>query len=57
MHTTLPHQTNITNMTKITVAKGVGIAPKIMNATLNISLAAVAKIEIEEIEVSSNIMP
>jgi isocitrate dehydrogenase len=44
-------------MTKITVAKGVGIAPKIMSATLNISLASGAKIEIEKIEVGSNIIP
>lgn len=55
MNTTLPHQTNITNMTKITVAKGDGIGPEIMDATLNIILAAGAKIEIEEIEVGEKV--
>ena len=39
-------------MTKITVAKGDGIGPEIMDATLEIILAAGAKIEIEEIEVT-----
>lgn len=34
-------------MTKITVAKGDGIGPEIMDATLEIILAAGAKIEIE----------
>ena len=38
-------------MKKITVAKGDGIGPEIMDATLEIILAAGAKIEIEEIEV------
>jgi isocitrate dehydrogenase len=38
-------------MTKITVAKGDGIGPEIMDATLEIILAAGAAIEIEEIEV------
>jgi isocitrate dehydrogenase len=38
-------------MTKITVAKGDGIGPEIMDATLEIILAAGAKIEIEEIQV------
>lgn len=42
-------------MTKITVAKGDGIGPEIMNATLEIILAAGAKIEIEEIEVGENV--
>ena len=37
-------------MTKITVAKGDGIGPEIMDATLDIILAAGAKIEIEEIK-------
>ena len=36
-------------MTKITVAKGDGIGPEIMDATLDILLAAGADIEIEEI--------
>ena len=42
-------------MTKITVAKGDGIGPEIMDATLDIILAAGAKIEIEEIEVGEKV--
>ena len=42
-------------MTKITVAKGDGIGPEIMDATLKILLAAGAKIEIEEIEVGEKV--
>ncbi|MFN5345689.1 MAG: NADP-dependent isocitrate dehydrogenase [Bacteroidota bacterium] len=42
-------------MTKITVAKGDGIGPEIMDATLKIILAAGAKIEIEEIEVGEKV--
>jgi len=42
-------------MTKITVAKGDGIGPEIMEATLKILLAADAKIEIEEIEVGEKV--
>lgn len=42
-------------MTKITVAKGDGIGPEIMDATLAIILAAGAKIEIEEIEVGEKV--
>jgi len=42
-------------MTKITVAKGDGIGPEIMDATLNIILAAGAKIEIEEIEIGEKV--
>jgi isocitrate dehydrogenase len=38
-------------MTRITVAKGDGIGPEIMDATLKIIKAAGAKIEIDEIEV------
>ena len=38
-------------MTKITVAKGDGIGPEIMDATLHILKEAGAKLEIEEIEV------
>jgi isocitrate dehydrogenase len=41
-------------MTKITVAKGDGIGPEIMDATLKVILAAGAKIEIDEIEVAGN---
>lgn len=43
------------NMTKITVAKGDGIGPEIMDATLEILFAAGAKIEIEEIEVGEKV--
>lgn len=42
-------------MTKITVAKGDGIGPEIMDATLDIILAAGAQIEIEEIEVGEKV--
>ncbi len=42
-------------MTKITVAKGDGIGPEIMNATLDIILKAGAKIEVQEIEVGEKV--
>ncbi len=42
-------------MTKITVAKGDGIGPEIMNATLDIIMAAGARIDIEEIEVGEQL--
>lgn len=42
-------------MTKITVAKGDGIGPEIMDTTLEIIKAAGAKIEIEEIEVGEKV--
>ena len=42
-------------MTKITIAKGDGIGPEIMDATLEIILAAGAQIEIEEIEVGEKV--
>jgi len=42
-------------MTKVTVAKGDGIGPEIMDATLAIILAAGAKIQIEEIEVGEKV--
>lgn len=42
-------------MRKITVAKGDGIGPEIMDATLKIIVAAGAKIEIEEIEVGEKV--
>ena len=42
-------------MKKITIAKGDGIGPEIMDATLDIILAAGAKIEIEEIEVGEKV--
>ena len=42
-------------MTKITVAKGDGIGPEIMDATLEIILTAGAKIDIEEIQVGEKV--
>ena len=42
-------------MTKITVAKGDGIGPEIMDATLEILLAAGANIEIDDIEVGEKV--
>lgn len=42
-------------MQKITVAKGDGIGPEIMDATLNIIMAAGAAIKIEEIEVGEKV--
>ncbi|MCY7421408.1 MAG: NADP-dependent isocitrate dehydrogenase [Chitinophagaceae bacterium] len=42
-------------MIKITVAKGDGIGPEIMDATLEIILAAGANVEIEEIEVGEKV--
>ncbi|CAM4152620.1 MULTISPECIES: NADP-dependent isocitrate dehydrogenase [Flavobacterium] len=42
-------------MTRITVAKGDGIGPEIMDATLEIIKAAGAKIEIDEIEIGEKV--
>jgi len=42
-------------MKKITVAKGNGIGPEIMDATLNIILAAGARIKTDEIEVGEKV--
>jgi isocitrate dehydrogenase len=42
-------------MTKITIAKGDGIGPEIMGATLDIILAAGAQLEIDEIEVGEKV--
>lgn len=42
-------------MTKITVAKGDGIGPEIMDATLEILMAAGANIEVEEIKVGEKV--
>ncbi len=42
-------------MTRITVAKGDGIGPEIMNATLDIIKAAGAQLEIDEIEVGEKV--
>lgn len=50
----IKQKTKVT-MTKITVAKGDGIGPEIMNATLEIIMAAGADIEIEEIEVGGKV--
>ncbi|CCH53605.1 isocitrate dehydrogenase [Fibrisoma limi BUZ 3] len=42
-------------MTRITVAKGDGIGPEIMDATLDIILAAGAQLDIDEIEVGEKV--
>lgn len=42
-------------MTRITVAKGDGIGPEIMNATLSILTAAGAKFEMDEIEIGEKV--
>ncbi|MBN8578824.1 MAG: NADP-dependent isocitrate dehydrogenase [Cytophagales bacterium] len=42
-------------MQRITIAKGDGIGPEIMDATLRIILAAGAKIEVDEIEVGEKV--
>ena len=42
-------------MTRITVAKGYGIGPEIMDATLSILFAAGARIAIDEIEVGEKL--
>lgn len=42
-------------MKKITIAKGDGIGPEIMDATLNVLLAAGAQIEIEAIEIGEKV--
>ncbi len=44
-----------THMTTITVAKGDGIGPEIMDATLRILFAAGAKINVEEVEVGEKV--
>lgn len=49
------NQINQNAMTKITVAKGDGIGPEIMDATLEILMAAGANIEVEEIEVGEKV--
>ena len=46
---------NIKNMKKITVAKGDGIGPEIMDATLSILYAAGAQIEVEHIDVGEKV--
>ena len=42
-------------MTRITIAKGDGIGPEIMDATLSVLKAAGAKIEIDEIEIGEKV--
>ena len=42
-------------MTRITIAKGDGIGPEIMDATLKILFAAGAQIETDEIEVGEQV--
>ncbi len=42
-------------MTRITIAKGDGIGPEIMDATLDILIAAGAKLEFDEIEVGEKV--
>jgi isocitrate dehydrogenase len=42
-------------MTRITIAKGDGIGPEIMDATLEIIKAAGAQLEIDEIEVGEKV--
>lgn len=50
---TLHH--NPSSMKRITVAKGDGIGPEIMDATLNILKAASAQIEIDEIQIGEKV--
>ena len=47
--------TNSNTMTKITVAKGDGIGPEIMDATLKVLKAAGAQLDIEEIEIGEKV--
>ena len=49
------HNYKTKTMTRITVAKGDGIGPEIMDATLKIIKAAGAQIEIDEIEVGEKV--
>lgn len=55
LSSTLPPEKQTENMTTITVAKGDGIGPEIMDATLAIILAAGAQLKIEEIEVGEKV--
>jgi isocitrate dehydrogenase len=50
-----PLRPNCTIMTRITVAKGDGIGPEIMDATLAVLKAAGANIEVDEIEVGEKV--
>jgi isocitrate dehydrogenase len=43
-------------MTKITVAKGDGIGPEIMDATLDVITAAGADLDIEEIAIGERLI-
>ena len=49
--------TTMSAKTAITVAKGDGIGPEIMDATLQILLEAGARIDIEEIEIGEKSVP
>ena len=49
------HKINLHTMTRITVAKGDGIGPEIMDATLTILKAAGAALQIDEIEVGEKV--
>lgn len=51
----MPIKFNLHTMTRITVAKGDGIGPEIMDATLSILQAAGAQLEIDEIEVGEKV--
>ena len=51
----LHQRNNSKRMTKITVAKGDGIGPEIMDATLSILYAAEAQLEIDEIEIGEKV--
>ncbi len=51
----MPIKFNLHTMTRITVAKGDGIGPEIMDATLTILQAAGAQLEIDEIEVGEKV--
>lgn len=51
----MPRTKKLFNMTRITVAKGDGIGPEIMDATLAVIKAAGAQIEIDEIAVGEKV--
>jgi isocitrate dehydrogenase len=55
VYTFNPNKNISTMNTKITIAKGDGIGPEIMDATLEIILAAGAKIEIDEIQIGEKV--
>ena len=51
----IKHLKSNSNMTRITVSKGDGIGPEIMDATLQIMKAAGAQLEIDEIEIGEKV--